>query len=178
MVAGMFDAAERGRRLAKPAYQRAVEHLRVRLLEAQDALAASNFSLALIVGGVEGSGKTEFANHLLTWLDARGVQTHALGEPSDEERERPDFWRFWRILPARGRTAIFLTSWYTDPVVGRVFKRLGEAELDERLDRIVQFERMLSRENVLLVKLWFHISKKEQGDRLKVLEENADTRWR
>jgi polyphosphate:AMP phosphotransferase len=59
-----------------------------------------------------------------------------------------------------------------------VYKRIDEAEFDRQLDRVAAFERMLSQENVLLVKLWFHLSKKEQKKRLKALESDPDNRWR
>jgi polyphosphate:AMP phosphotransferase len=174
----MFETAEVGNEVSKADFKKEAPKLRVDLLEAQTALSKSDFSLALLIGGVEGAGKTEFANRLLEWLDARGIETHAWAEPTDEERERPPFWRFWRILPPRGKAAFLLSSWYTSPIVDRVYKRIDEAEFDRQLDRVAAFERMLSQENVLLVKLWFHLSKKEQKKRLKALESDPDNRWR
>jgi polyphosphate:AMP phosphotransferase len=73
---------------------------------------------------------------------------------------------------------VLLSSWYSSPIVDRVFKRLAAPEFDQRLDEIVEFERMLVKENVLLVKLWFHLSKSEQKSRFKALEKDPDTRWR
>jgi polyphosphate:AMP phosphotransferase len=174
----MFEAAEVGNSLDKAQYKKAAAKLRVDLLQAQKELAESDFSLVVIVAGVEGAGKTSFANLFLSWVDAHGVETHALGEPSDEERERPRFWRFWRILPARGRTALLLSSWYTRGIIDRAFKRMKTPEFDQVLDRIVDFERMLSREKTLVVKLWFHISKREQYKRFRALSKNRDTRSR
>ena len=174
----MFETAETGNALTKAAYKKAAESLRTRLIQAQHRLAASRFSLVVVIGGVEGAGKTEFANRLMAWLDTRGVQTHAFWTPTEEERERPPFWRFWRVLPASGHAGLFLTSWYTSPIVDRVFKRSHEAQLEEQLDRIVDFERMLAEENVIVAKLWFHIAKAEQGARLKALEQDPKTRWR
>lgn len=174
----MFETAEVGSALEKERYKKLAQQLRVDLLAAQGKLAKSNISLVVLISGVEGAGKTEFTNLLLTWFDAHGVETHALGQPSDEESERPPAWRFWRTLPARGRTGLYLTSWYTRPIVERVFKDTDSAGLDQALDRVIEFEQMLTRENVLLVKLWFHISKKEQAKRFRALEDNTDMRWR
>ncbi|MBI3553357.1 MAG: polyphosphate:AMP phosphotransferase [Elusimicrobia bacterium] len=174
----MFETAEVGSSLGKARFKKIAESLRIDLLKAQHDLASSGFSLVVLVGGVEGAGKTEFANLLLSWADAHFVETHALAEPSDEERERPPAWRFWRTLPARGRTALYLTSWYTRPIVERVFKRSGSAEFDQSLDRLIDFERMLTQENALVVKLWFHISKAEQARRFRKLEKDPDQRWR
>jgi len=164
--------------LSKPAYEAAAADLRVALLQAQKELAASGFSLVVLLGGMEGSGRGDFVNLLLTWLDARGVEVHALGDPTDEERERPFFWRFWRLLPPAGRTAVFLTSWYTDPILDRLFKRASRRRFEEQMGRVVQLERMLVEERVVLVKLWFQLSKREQAERFKALRKDPATRWR
>jgi polyphosphate:AMP phosphotransferase len=174
----MFETVELGTMVRKPAFKREVEKLRIALLETQRELAGSNVAVALLLGGVEGAGKTELANRFLEWMDARGIQVHALGEPSDEERERPRFWRFWRMLPPRGKMGIFVGSWYTEPIVHRVFKTDSKAGFDRELDRIVAFEKMLSQENVLVLKFWLHLSKGDQKKRLRRLEKDADTRWR
>ena len=174
----MFETAEVGNQLEKADYKRQEPKLRTALLDVQRALAGSDFSLILLIGGVEGAGKTEFTNQLLEWLDARGVTVHAWGKPTDEERERPFFWRFWRILPPKRKAAVLLTSWYSQPIISRVFKETSQGQLDERLDQIVDFERMLAAEGVLLVKLWFHISKSEQKRRFQKLEAEPETRWR
>src|SRR5262249_30980276 len=78
----------------------------------------------------------------------------------------------------KGRMAIFFGSWYTQPILGRVFGEIGRAGLDQSLDRIVELEHMLSDENVLLVKLWLHLSKPAQKQRLKTLEKDPLSRWR
>src|SRR4029077_11751032 len=108
-----------------------------------------DFSVVIIISGVEGAGKPETVNLLLSWMDARGIQTHAMWDPSDEERERPPYWRFWRVLPPKGRMAIFFGSWYTAPIIDRVFEHTTDAGLDQSLSDIVSFERMLTRENVM-----------------------------
>lgn len=174
----MFEAAEVGAELDKAAYKREVPKVREELLAAQKRLAERRFAAAVIIGGVEGAGRTDFTNRLLEWLDPRGVQVHALGEPTDEERERPRFWRFWRRLPAKGRIALFLGSWYTEPIIARAFKDAGRDAFAVELDRIAEFEAMLAREGVKVVKLWFHLSKKAQKERFTELESDKDTSWR
>jgi|CXWL01.1.fsa_nt_gi polyphosphate:AMP phosphotransferase len=87
-------------------------------------------------------------------------------------------WRFWKALPARGRIGIFFGSWYTDPIVDRVYKRSGRAQLERQLDRIRRLERMLVAERVLVVKLWFHLSKAQMRRRLKKLASRPLTAWR
>ncbi len=133
----MFETAELGSTVDKETYNKEAARIRAELLSAQKQLAQANFSVVLIVGGVEGAGKSETVNLLLEWLDARGIQTHAFGEPTDEERERPRYWRYWRLLPAKGHMAIFFGSWYSQPIVDRVFERTTDADLDLSLMTVI-----------------------------------------
>jgi len=111
-------------------------------------------------------------------MDPRHIRTVAYGEPSDEERERPMMWRFWRSLPPRGKIGVVFGSWYTAPIVERVIGKSNDIQLANAIDRILHFERMLSDEGVLILKFWFHLSKKAQKVRLRELESNPRTRWR
>jgi polyphosphate:AMP phosphotransferase len=175
----MFETAEVGNLIEQKLFDREAPRVRHELLSAQRELASSKTSLVILVSGVEGGGKSETVNLLMEWMDARGIDTQALwGEPSDEEKERPEFWRFWRVLPPTGRTTIFIGSWYTRPILDRAFGKLSEAKLAQKMDRIVEFEKMLVREGTLLVKFWLHLSRSAQKSRLKRLESDPKTRWR
>lgn len=174
----MFETAEVGNAVDKQTFKKEVPKLREDLLAVQRDLATAPLAVVIIVSGVEGAGKSETVNKLLEWMDARGIETTALWEPTDEERERPPFWRFWRVLPPKSRIGILFGSWYTWPIIERTFERLDDAQYDQALDRIVDFERMLSRENTLVIKLWLHISREFQKDRLERLEADPKTRWR
>jgi len=101
------------------------------------------------------------------------VETHAFWEQSDEERERPPYWRFWRAMPGRGRIGIFFGSWYTGPIIRRVFGETKGSQLDAELDRITAFEQMLADDGAVIVKLWLHLPKKAQRQRLKKLEHDG-----
>ncbi|MBS2034965.1 polyphosphate:AMP phosphotransferase [bacterium] len=174
----MFESAQLDRKISRLEFDQREPDLRERLLDAQARLQTARFSVVVVVAGAEGAGKGETVNRLMSWLDARGVQAHALGEPSEEERERPEFYRFWRRLPARGRIGVFFGSWYTQPVLQHSLGHLNDAELEDGLRRILDFERMLEAEGVLLVKLWLHVSKKQQKKKFKKLEKNPETAWR
>ena len=158
----MFEAAELGRKLAKTEYDSALPELRARLLAAQRALRGSKRSVIIVVSGVEGAGKSQVVNRLNEWLDARGIMTHAFWRDSDEERERPRYWRFWRALPSRGTIGIMFGSWYTQPIIDRVYKKNRRADLDRELQRINFFERMLAEDGAVIVKLWLHLPKDKQ----------------
>jgi len=175
----MFEAAELGRSVDKATFRREVPALRAALLEAQNRLrAAAAFPVIVVFAGVDGAGKGETVNLLSEWLDPRWLVTRAFGPPSDEERERPEYWRFWRELPPRGRIGLFLSSWYSLPVLDRVNRRIGPAAFDERLHRIVEFESTLADAGALILKFWMHLDRDRQKKRLRKLERDPLTRWR
>jgi polyphosphate:AMP phosphotransferase len=175
----MFESAELGHKIDKTTYERAVPALRAALLNAQYDLAeAVRFSALIVIGGVDGAGRGETVNLLNEWMDPRHIHTHAFPEPSGEEREHPRMWRFWRALPPKGKLGILFGAWHTEPIIKRVMREIKLAEVNAEIDEIVRFERMLTNEGMLLIKLWFHLSKERQQKRLKALEKDPQTRWR
>ena len=155
----MFEVAEIGHKLSKGKFNEIVPELHTRLLEAQFRLKNTSRSVVILISGVEGVGKGEVVNRLNEWLDSRGIETNAFWDETDEQAMRPDFWRFWRVLPARGNISIMFGSWYTRPIVKRVFNEIDEAEFERQLTKICEFERMLAADGVIFIKLWFHMSK-------------------
>jgi polyphosphate:AMP phosphotransferase len=175
----MFESAEIGHCIAKREYDNTVPKLREALLKAQyDLLANKSFPVIIIIGGVDGAGKGETVNILNEWMDPRHIHTHAFGEMSDEERERPRMWRYWRALPPKGRVGILFGAWHTDPIVNRVIGRTDDNQMELAMEEVVSFERMLADEGALILKFWFHLSKKAQRKRLKALAADPKTRWR
>ena len=175
----MFESAELGHKITKQVYARREPKLREALLNAQFDLAqARNCPVLILIGGVDGAGKGETVKLLNEWMDPRHIQTRAFGERTEYERDRPDMWRFWQVLPPKGKIGILFGSWYTDPIVGRVLGQSDDAALKGNLEEIVRFEKMLCDEGVLLLKFWFHLSKKQQKTRMQALEEDPLTRWR
>lgn len=175
----MFESAELGHRVDKQTWKERLPPLREALLEAQfDLLDSGHTAVVVLIGGVEGAGKGEVVNALNEWMDPRHIRTEAFGPLTEEERQHPYMWRYWKALPARGKIGILFGSWYTRPVVDRVLGGCSAAELDLQVKRIRHFERMLARENVLLVKFWFHLSKKQQEKRFAKLAKNPETAWR
>ena len=175
----MFESAELGHSIPDREYDREEPKLREALLKAQyDLLANKSFPVIILIGGVDGAGKGETVNILNEWMDPRFIHTHAFGEMSDEERERPRMWRYWRALPPKGRIGVLFGAWHTDPIVNRVAGRSDDAQLELAMEEIVRFERMLVDEGALLLKFWFHLSRNAQKKRLKALESDPKTRWR
>lgn len=169
----MFEVAEIGHKLSKKQFAELTPKLHTRLLEAQFKLQKTNHSVVIIVSGVEGAGKGGVVNRLNEWLDSRGISTNAFWDETDEQALRPAFWKFWRTLPARGNISILFGSWYTQPIVKKVFGEIDEAEFERQLKNICEFERMLADDGVIIIKLWFHMSKEVA---VKKLEQEAKSR--
>ena len=175
----MFESAELSHKLDKATFAKQSGILRADLLDMQyDVKTAAKLSVVVLINGVEGAGKGETANLLNAWMDPRYIETHAFPPPSHEELERPPMWRFWRAMPPKGKIGLFIGNWYTDPIVSRVTGRIKNAGLTVAIDDILRFEKMLTDEGVLVIKLWFHLSKKAQKMRLKSLEKDPKTNWR
>ena len=169
----MFEVAELGRTVSKETYAEKEPILRTALLDAQRRLRELPFPVIIIVSGVEGAGKGEVVNELNRWFDTRGVQTHAFWDESDEELERPKFWRFWRKLPPKSTVGVMFGSWYTESIIERVFRNRSRAEFERELDQISEFEQLLTNDGALIVKFWFHLTKKTQQKRLKQDRKNG-----
>jgi polyphosphate:AMP phosphotransferase len=174
----MFEAAELGRTIPKEQLKARIPTLRTELLETQRELTGARFPVIVVFAGVDGAGKGETVNLLNEWMDPRWIVTRAYGAPSDEESERPEYWRYWRDLPPRGRIGLFLSSWYSRPLLDRVYGRTRTADFDRQLERIAGFERTLADDGALILKFWMHLGKGAQKKRLKNLEQDRDTRWR
>ncbi|MBA3034266.1 MAG: polyphosphate:AMP phosphotransferase [Gammaproteobacteria bacterium] len=175
----MFESAELGHKLDKETYKKAVTTLRADLLEAQfDLKENKKIPVVVLVSGQDGAGKGETINVLYEWMDPRFISTLAFSEPTDEERERPYMWRYWRALPPKGRVGIFAGSWYSGPIHDRIDGGMTQAQMDQRIDQINRFEAMLVNEGALVLKFWFHLTKDGQKRRLKALEKNPHTAWR
>ncbi|PKO59836.1 MAG: polyphosphate:AMP phosphotransferase [Betaproteobacteria bacterium HGW-Betaproteobacteria-18] len=175
----MFEFAEIGHKLTKPAYREAVPALRTALLNAQvDLFEQHKIPVVVLISGQDGAGKGETINVLYEWMDPRFISTLAFSQPSDEERERPPMWRYWRSLPPKGCVGIFAGSWYSDPIRDRIEGAISLKELDARAEQINRFEEMLVNEGALVLKFWFHLTKEGQKQRLKALSSDPRTAWR
>jgi polyphosphate:AMP phosphotransferase len=175
----MFESAEIGHRIKKSVYDSEEPALRQALLTAQyQLLENATFPVVVLVNGVDGAGKGETVNLLNEWMDPRHIRTQAFGALTDSERDRPQMWRFWQALPPKGHIGILFGSWYTDPILERVMGRHKRAQFRRRLESIRHFERMLVAEGALVVKMWFHLSKRAQKKRLQELGSDPKTAWR
>jgi len=175
----MFESADLDHEFAKAAFKREEPKLREALLDAQyDLKDDPRFSVVILIAGVQGAGRGETVNLLNEWMDPRYVATYAFGEPKQEERERPEQWRFWRALPPKGRIAVLFGAWHAGPILRRVRGDTSDDEFAHEIAEVARFEKMLAEENVLLLKYWFHVSKKQQKKRLKQAHEKLEAPYK
>ncbi|ACY15069.1 polyphosphate:AMP phosphotransferase [Haliangium ochraceum] len=174
----MFESAELTHELSKSEREAQEPELRLRLLEAQQALREAEVPVLLVIAGVEGAGKGDTVNLLHAWMDPRHLKTYASHGPTEAERAQPPFWRFWMSLPRKGQICLYFDSWYSDTMQRAAQGELEGAELASALTRINTFERELSDDGALIIKLWFHLGKKQQRQRFEALESKKSTRWR
>ena len=111
----MLHEALSGRRLTKLEYEHELPKLQDRLLDAQFELRKSRpRAVVVIVTGIPGAGRSEVVNELLGWLDPKFVTVYGFREPNEVEQQRPPLWRYWRVMPPKGRMAILHAGWYGD----------------------------------------------------------------
>jgi polyphosphate:AMP phosphotransferase len=173
----VFRTAELGRKVSKQEFQARERVLRQDLLEAENVLRQADFPVIVLFGGVDGAGKGDLVNALNVWMDPRWLVTRAFDDPSQEDEERPEYWRFWRELPPKGSVGLLLSAWYSRPLLRRAHGG-SAAEFDEALDDIVAFEKQLADDGALIIKFWLHLGKKAQEKRFKSLEKDPLQNWR
>lgn len=174
----MFEIAEITPKIEKEDYKAQVPELREQLIQLQHHLKTADFSVVIVLTGLEAGGRSETLHKLYEWMDARFLTTHAAGEVSDEVDERPYFWRFWRALPPRGRIGLFLGGWYAHPLIERFRDKIDDDALDTAMRHIRNFEEALVEDGTLVLKFWFHLSRQAQKKRVKKLEKDPESRWR
>jgi polyphosphate:AMP phosphotransferase len=175
----MFESANLAHQVKKSLYKREEAKLREQLLAAQSGvLEDGSFAVLILIAGVQGAGRGQTVNLLNEWIDPRHVQTRGFGEPTQDERERPEAWRYWIALPPKRRIGVFFGAWHSEPIMRRVRGETSDDEFAHEIAQVSRLERMLADEGVLLLKYWFHISKAEQKKRLKQAHEKLEAPYK
>src|SRR3982750_2179013 len=118
--------------------------------------------LCVVFEGWDASGKGGAIKRLVNPLDPRHVRVAQFAAPTYDEKRHHFLWRFWPVLPGWGGMAVLDRSWYGRVLVERVEGFATEQQWSRAYDEIVEFERTLNAEGMILVKLWMHVSEEEQ----------------
>ncbi len=173
----MLDQIKRKRDLGKTEYKELVPELRSRLIILQQELRKQKFPVLVLFAGVDGAGKHETVDLLNTWMDPRWLITRAYGQPTEDERQRPTYWRYWRDLPPHGQLGLYLSAWYSRPLLDYVKGKITLRQFNRHVESINAFERNLTDNGALILKYYMLLDKKGQEKRLKKLASDPLTAW-
>ena len=174
----MLEKIDLSKNLTKKEVKPLMEKLDMRLSELQREARALGIPVMILFEGWGAAGKGTLINRLIQPMDPRGFKVFTIQEASEEEYMRPFLWRFWTKTPAKGRIHVFDRSWYRKVINDRIDGKCTKEELKNAYSDIRCFEETLSVDNCLIIKLFLHISQKEQKKRFKKLEASPETKWR
>ena len=165
-------------KLSRKAYERQKFALQVELLKLQAWVKQTGQRVILVFEGRDAAGKGGTIKRFMEHLNPRGARVVALDKPGDVERNQWYFQRYVEHLPTAGEIVFFDRSWYNRAGVERVMGFCSDAEYDEFMHQAPQFERMLVRHGIHLVKLWFSVSRSEQERRFREREAHPLKHWK
>jgi polyphosphate kinase 2 len=152
--------------------------LQTELLKLQNWMKDARQRLVLLFEGRDAAGKGGTIKRFMEHLNPRGARVVALDKPSDVERGQWYFQRYVEHLPTAGEIVLFDRSWYNRAGVERVMGFCSQAEYDEFLRQVPEFERNLVRSGIHLIKFWFSVSRDEQHRRFKEREAHPLKQWK
>ena len=159
-------------------YEKQKYLLQVELLKMQAWVKETGARVVIVFEGRDAAGKGGSIKRFMEHLNPRGARVVALEKPTDEERGQWYFQRYIRNLPTHGEIVLFDRSWYNRAGVERVMGFCSEEEYREFMLQAPQFERMLTRSGVYLIKFWFSVSREEQRRRFKERELHPLKQWK
>ena len=140
--------------------------------------ANSSHAILLLFQGLDASGKDGSVRSVLMRVNPAGVETANFKVPSEEERAHDYLWRVHKAVPRYGNIGVFNRSHYEAVLVERVLEIVSEKVWARRYEQIVDFERMLVENRVVLLKFYLHISKEEQAERFRERLANPHKNWK
>jgi len=160
------------------------------LADEQDRLYAQDrWSLLLIFQAMDAAGKDSTIKHVMSGVNPQGCQVFSFKQPSQEDLDHDFLWRYVKRLPERGRIGIFNRSYYEEVLIVRVHEDIlnrqklpgqfiGKRIWDERLTDIAHFENYLTRQGVVILKFFLHLSREEQKRRFLKRLDNPEKNWK
>lgn len=167
-----------GPTIPRPQYFRDLLHLQSELIKLQDWVVANNEKVVVIFEGRDSAGKGGVIKRITQRLNPRVVRTVALPAPSDREKSQWYFQRFVPHLPAGGEIVLFDRSWYNRAGVERVMGFADQNQVEDFFHDVPEFERMLVRSGIRLVKYWFSITDEEQQMRFLIRIHDPLKQWK
>ena len=164
--------------LSNKVYLKKLAKLQIDLVKAQDWIVQKQLKVLVIFEGRDAAGKGGTIKRITESLNPRVCRVVALTKPTERERTQWYFQRYVAHLPAAGEMVLFDRSWYNRVGVERVMRFSTEHEVQEFFRSCPEFERMLIRSGILLVKYWFSVNDEEQERRFQERIKNPTKRWK
>jgi polyphosphate kinase 2 len=162
----------------KKAYEKELVRLQVELIKLQEWIRFKNLKVVVIFEGRDAAGKGGVIKRITESLNPRVCRVVALPAPTEREKTQWYFQRYVAHLPAGGEMVLFDRSWYNRAGVERVMGFCSDEEYAEFLRSVPEFERMLVRSGIILIKYWFSVSDKEQEKRFQARINDPTRRWK
>ena len=164
--------------IPKKVYEEELARLHVELVKLQEWIKARGLKVVVIFEGRDAAGKGGTIKRITETLNPRVCRVVALGTPTEREKTQWYFQRYVPHLPAAGEMVLFDRSWYNRAGVERVMGFCTEEEYREFLRSCPEYERMLVRSGIILVKYWFSVSDEEQERRFQARIDDRTKRWK
>jgi polyphosphate kinase len=164
--------------IPKKTFNSELEKLQVELVKMQYWIKSVGYRVVIIFEGRDAAGKGGVIKRIAEPLNPRGCRVVALGTPSDREKTQWYFQRYVQHLPEAGEIVLFDRSWYNRAGVERVMGFCTDAEYHEFMQSCPEFERMLVRSGIVLIKYWFSVNDEEQEKRFRSRSHDPARRWK
>ncbi len=172
------EARDRSRKISNTKYEEALVKLQIELVTMQEWIRATGHRVAVIFEGRDAAGKGGTIKRITEPLNPRVAPVVALPAPTEREKTQWYFQRYVAHLPAAGEMVIFDRSWYNRAGVERVMGFCTDTEYEEFLRSCPEFESMLVRSGIQLIKYWFSVSDEEQERRFQRRLTDPTKRWK
>ena len=168
----------KSKKISKKDYEDELAKLHVQLVKLQEWVKHSGLKIVVIFEGRDAAGKGGAIKRISETMNPRICKVVALGTPTEREKSQWYFQRYVAHLPAAGEMVMFDRSWYNRAGVERVMGFCSDEELREFLHSCPQFERMLIRSGIILIKYWFSVNDKEQEKRFRQRLDDPTRHWK
>ncbi|TMF35699.1 MAG: polyphosphate kinase 2 [Chloroflexi bacterium] len=165
-------------RLSNKAYLAELRRLQIELVKLQEWIRHTGLKIVVIFEGRDAAGKGGAIKRITEGMSPRVARVVALPAPTEREKTQWYFQRYVAHLPAAGEMVLMDRSWYNRAGVERVMGFCTEAEYREFMRSVPEFERMLVRSGIILIKYWFSVSDEEQERRFRQRIEDPTRRWK
>jgi polyphosphate kinase len=165
-------------KLSNKYYLKNLSELQIELVKLQEWIKKEGLKVVALFEGRDAAGKGGVIKRITQCLNPRICSVKALGTPTDREKTQWYFQRYVTHLPAAGEMVLFDRSWYNRAGVERVMGFCADNQYQEFLRTAPEFERMIMRSGIILIKYWFSVSDEEQEKRFKSRIDDPTKRWK